>query len=102
MEKLKQLLKATYQKTKIRAYTLAFFVGIIKETRVFTHDMSKPMLNIDSMKIVKSFKEVIEYGRDIAQPNRYINGKRVEYHKTISVFNELGDFFFIVLYKNAV
>jgi len=97
--KIKTFFIDLWSKIKIRLYTFAFFVGIIKETRIFSHDMSKPVLNVDSMKIVKSFKEVIEYGRDIAQPNRYINGKKIEYHKTISVFNVMGDFFFIVLYK---
>ena len=90
-----------WSKIKIRLYTFAFFVGIIKETRIFSHDMSEPMLNIKSMKIVKSFKEVVEYGRDLAQPNRYVNGKKIQYHKTISVFNVKGDFFFVALYKQA-
>jgi len=101
LEKTKLRLRALQDKVKLDLYTLAFYVGIIKETRIFTHDMSKPMLDVNSMKVVKSLREVVEYGRDIAQPNRYINGNRVEYHRTISVFNHIGDFFFVVLYKQA-
>ena len=87
------------EKLKLRLYTFAFFLGIIKETRIFTHNMNKPMLDVKSMKIVNSFREVVEYGRDVNQPNRYINGELVKYHKTISAFNLKGDFFFVVLYQ---
>jgi len=100
--KIKTLFIDLWNKIKIRLYTFAFFVGIIKETKIFSHDMSKPMLNVNSMKVVNSFKEVVEYGRDLAQPNRYVNGTKIKYHKTISAFSLKGDFFFIVLYKKAV
>ena len=87
-----------WNKLKLTLYTLAFFVGIIKEAKIYTHDRNNPMLDVKSEKIVKSFKDVLAYGRDVAQPNRYINGKKVEYYRTISVFNLKGDFFFVVLY----
>ena len=101
LNKIKLFFSSIWNKIEIHLYTFAFFVGIIKETKIFSHDMSKPIFDVNSMKIVRSFKDVIEYGRDLAQPNRYINGKKIQYHKTISVFDRRGNFFFVVLYKQA-
>ena len=81
--------------------TLGFMLGIVKEALIWTHNIYSPLPDIKTSKIIYSMKELLEFGRDIARPNRYINGKKIKYVKTLSGFNLKGDFVFIVLYENA-
>jgi len=88
-------------KIKLNLMTLGFMLGIVKEARVWTHNIYEPFPDVKMSKIVHSMKELLEYGRDINRPNRYINGKKIKYMKMLSGFNMNGEFVFIVLYKNA-
>lgn len=81
--------------------TLGFMLGIVKEALVWTHNIESPFPDIKTSKTVHNMKELLEFGRDINRPNRYINGKKIEYVKMLSGFNMKNDFVFIVLYKNA-
>ena len=88
-------------KLKLRLCNLKFFLGMFKEeVTIVTHNMNSSNSDKNSEKVVKSFKEVLEYGKDIAQEGRHINGKLVEYVRTISAFTWEDQFMFIVLYKN--
>lgn len=86
---------------RLRIHTIKFVLGLVKEATILTHNINSPTGDKSSAKSVTTFKEVVEYGKDIRQPNRFINGKRIEYVKVISAFDFSDNFLFIVLYKNA-
>lgn len=98
-EKAKEKFKRIRKKIKLRVYTIKFVLGILDETMIYTHKIGKPLLDINSGKVVKSIRDVVKYARDISQPNRYIDGRKVKYNRTISVFSKTGKFFFVVLYE---
>ena len=89
-------------KNKVRWYTIKFFLGKLdEEVTIVTHNVINPMSDKLSVKVVKTRQDVVNYGRDIAQEGRHINGKLIEYVRTFSAFNWDDKFMFVVLYRNA-
>ena len=101
MENFKDNWKIFKDGLKLKLHTFKFVLGIVKEAEIWTHNIANRYPDYKTKKVVHSLKDVVMFGRDIARPNRYINGKKVEYLKTISAFDFEYNFLFVVWYKNA-
>lgn len=84
---------------KVRLKYIGFMLGLVKDVPVWAHNIYNKYPEYSTQKICHTYKEVVEFAREMDSGLVRINGKEVEYIRIVPAIDWTDKFRIVVLFE---